>query len=217
MLERAAGYAEAKPFSHCVIDDFWQPEDELRSVLAEWPDPAHMMFKVCETSIKAYLADWEQFGPATKAVIEKLNSRAFIEELERLTGLDHLLPDPLLTGGGLHEIPTGGFLRMHVDFNWHKRLRAARKVNLLLYLNEDWSSNGDLILSKDGFAFDRIVAPIFNRCVIFNTTDASWHGHPGPLAGRRSRKSIALYYYRPEPEPKERHSTIYRMPAELAA
>lgn len=40
------------------------------------------------------------------------------------------------------------------------------------------------------------VLPIFNRMVVFNTTDFSLHGHPDPLTfpPERSRKSIALYY-----------------------
>jgi hypothetical protein len=39
--------------------------------------------------------------------------------------------------------------------------------------------------------------PVFNRMVIFNTTDLSYHGHPDPLncPEDRSRRSLALFYY----------------------
>jgi hypothetical protein len=59
------------------------------------------------------------------------------------------------------------------------------------------------------------VAPILNRCVIFNTTDFAYHGHPDPLQcpeGMR-RKSLALYYYsngRPAEEISEEHTTLFR-------
>lgn len=195
------------PFQHWVLDGRFDAET-LRAILAEWPHPSLMVFKVCSTSIKAHNSDWDDFGGTTKAFIAYLNSQEFISEVERLTGIDSLLPDPELKGGGLHEIPPLGFLKMHVDFNWHPRIDAARKLNLLLYLNEGWEWNGELILSSDGTERSKVIAPIFNRCVIFPTTDSSWHGHPDPLSAPRSRKSIALYYYRKEPKPKI-HSTIY--------
>ena len=41
------------------------------------------------------------------------------------------------------------------------------------------------------------IAPILNRCVIFNTTKSSIHGHPLPLnvPDNIKRNSIAIYYY----------------------
>jgi len=43
----------------------------------------------------------------------------------------------------------------------------------------------------------REVAPLFNRCVVFNTDATSYHGHPDPLTTPEGvyRRSIALYYY----------------------
>jgi Rps23 Pro-64 3,4-dihydroxylase Tpa1-like proline 4-hydroxylase len=195
------------PFQHWVIDDFL-PADRLRSVLAEWPDPKEMSFKVCSTSVKAHCTDWSKFGPTTKAMFNRLNSQPFLSYLEKLTGFSDLIADPDIKGGGLHEIPPGGFLNMHVDFNWNRQLQAARTLNLLIYLNEDWKWNGELVLSKDGTEKTKVIEPIFGRCVIFPTTENSWHGHPEPLTAPRSRKSLALYYYRKEDRPVI-HSTVY--------
>jgi hypothetical protein len=41
------------------------------------------------------------------------------------------------------------------------------------------------------------ILPVANRCVVFDTTDTSYHGHPEPLAcpPDRTRRSLALYYY----------------------
>ena len=57
------------------------------------------------------------------------------------------------------------------------------------------------------------IAPIFNRVVIFDTSNYSYHGHPQPLLcpPDRSRKSIALYYYtveKPEGE-LDPHTTLF--------
>jgi Rps23 Pro-64 3,4-dihydroxylase Tpa1-like proline 4-hydroxylase len=196
------------PFPHWVIDGLLDAQ-VLRDVIAEWPSAADMEFKICKTSIKAHQSDRESFGPKTRALMDYLNAPKFIGIVEEITCIDSLIPDPELKGGGLHEIPPGGFLNMHVDFNWHPRLQAVRKLNLLLYLNEDWQWNGDLVLSRDGLERTEVIAPLFNRCVIFPTTESSWHGHPDPLVAPRSRRSIALYYYRAEPQPDRIHSTIY--------
>jgi hypothetical protein len=58
-------------------------------------------------------------------------------------------------------------------------------------------------------------APAFNRCVIFNTTDKSFHGNPQPVdtPDGRIRRSIAMYYYtngRPEEEVSGAHMTLFQ-------
>ena len=89
---------------------------------------------------------------------------------------------------------------MHADFRINRQLSLQRRLNLLVYLNKNWDDayNGSLEL-WDRSAKHRVrsVAPLFNRCVIFNTDRDSFHGHPDPLktpAGV-TRKSLALYYY----------------------
>ena len=44
---------------------------------------------------------------------------------------------------------------------------------------------------------EKKILPIFNRMVIFSTTDFSYHGNPNKVKvnNDNSRKSIALYYY----------------------
>ena len=61
------------------------------------------------------------------------------------------------------------------------------------------------------------VAPLFNRCVVFTTSEASFHGHPHPLEcpPERARRSLATYYFtngRPASEDAPKHSTVFRDP-----
>ena len=119
---------------------------------------------------------------------------------QELTGIKGLIPDPYFEGGGLHETKRGGHLGVHADFNVHERLRLERRLNLLVYLNEDWADDygGQLELwNKDMSDCAVRVKPVFGRAVIFNTALDSFHGHPDPLAcpADRSRRSIATYYY----------------------
>lgn len=100
----------------------------------------------------------------------------------------------------MHSTTKGGFLKMHADFNWHKKLKLFRRLNLLLYLNKDWKEEwgGNLELStKDIYNSNKSIIPIFNRMVIFTTDDKSFHGQPKELSCPEQtwRNSIALYYY----------------------
>lgn len=153
-------------------------------------------------------------GWATRSLIAELNSAEFLQFLEALTGIEGLIADPYYEGGGIHEIRRGGFLKIHTDFNYHKKLKLDRRINVLLYLNDDWdeSYGGELELwNQDMSTCIRKIQPIINRLVVFSTTDTSFHGHPVPLTcpEDRSRRSLALYYYtngRPESEVEFKHS-----------
>jgi hypothetical protein len=219
-----AAYVGADPFPHIVIDDFLPPAI-LEPVLGEFPGPDAIDWKRFKdgTGRKLATRDEAQMGPRTLALLHELNSSRFLRFLEALTGIEGLIPDPHLEGGGLHQIERGGFLKVHADFNKHEKLGLDRRLNLLLYLNKDWREEfgGHLELwSPDMKRCAHRVLPTFNRCVVFSTTDDSFHGHPEPLTCPEglSRKSIALYYYtngRPAEEVSRSHSTLYqRRPGE---
>lgn len=192
------------PFPHAVIDGF-APVEMVRRVNAEWPSEWH------KESGK-YNRKWSQ-QLLTGAALELAES-IDIGMVERLTGIGGLFADPDRFGGGLHCIPQGGFLKMHVDFNRHPN-GWHRRVNVLVYLNDVWQDEwgGHLQLGLGDSA--KKISPIGGRCVIFETNDASWHGHPEPLACPEDvqRRSLALYFYTREPPAAEAHTTIYRKAA----
>jgi Rps23 Pro-64 3,4-dihydroxylase Tpa1-like proline 4-hydroxylase len=220
VLEREGrGYQQAAPFPHVVINDFVQ-KAALRTVLKEFEGVAADRWKIRsrDTEIKRSNEDETSFGPYTWKLIHTLNSSVFLTFLERLTGIDGLIADPHLRGGGLHDIRRGGKLNVHADFNVHRRLTLYRRLNLLLYLNRGWDDTwgGQLELwDRELTRCVTRVPPVFNRAVIFNTTSHSYHGHPTPLAcpDDRSRMSVALYYYTvacPPGTALESHTTVFQ-------
>jgi Rps23 Pro-64 3,4-dihydroxylase Tpa1-like proline 4-hydroxylase len=218
-------YAQNQPFPHIIIDNFL-PETLLEQVLEEFPDSKKIDWKKFDNSAEKKLASTSelQMGKNTRSLLYQLNSSTFVNFLEKLTGIDGIIPDPHFVGGGLHQIERGGYLKIHADFNRHKRMRLDRRLNLLIYLNKDWQEEygghfemWDTEMSK----CEKKILPIFNRCVIFSTTDFSFHGHPEPLncPENRTRKSLALYYYtngRPAEEVTNGHTTLFKeRPQEL--
>ena len=108
----------------------------------------------------------------------------------------------------MHEIKKGGLLKIHSDFNKHPNLKLDRRLNVLIYLNKNWKEEygGHLeFWDKEMKCCKTKILPIFNRMVIFSTTDFSNHGHPDPLncPDLMSRKSIATYYYSDGRPPNE--------------
>jgi hypothetical protein len=215
-------YRRAQPFPHVVIDEFL-PEEVLDHVLAEFPGPDGIPWRLFtdEGHTQKLATDRpELMGPFTRHLLNEFNASVMVEFLERLTGIEGLVPDPHLAGGGLHQIEAGGFLHVHADFNVYERLRLDRRLNLLLYLNRDWREEygGHLELwDRDMSRCAHRILPVFNRMVLFSTSDISFHGHPEPLCcpPGRTRKSLAVYYYsngRPAEETSEAHSTLYQQP-----
>lgn len=212
-------YAKAQPFPHVVIDSVL-PDDVADNILSEFPEPSHIKWEIHEAVQKRKLAcyDETQLGDFTRHIISQLNSSVFMTFLETLTGIDGLIPDPHLVGGGPHQVERRAYLSIHADFNRHPKLKLDRRLNLLLYLNKDWEEEygGHLELWNANMTqCEQKVLPVFNRCVIFSTTNFSYHGHPDPLTcpEGRTRKSLALYYYsngRPPEEVSETHSTSYQ-------
>ncbi|HEV7467753.1 MAG TPA: 2OG-Fe(II) oxygenase [Candidatus Dormibacteraeota bacterium] len=215
-------YPRAEPFPHVVIDDFL-PEEVLDHVLAEFPSPDGIPWRLFTDQGHTHKLATDRptlMGPFTRHLLNEFNASVMVDFLERLTGIEGLVPDPHLAGGGMHQIEAGGFLHVHADFNVYERLRLDRRLNLLLYLNRDWEEEygGHLELwTRDMSRCARRILPVFNRMVVFSTSDISFHGHPQALAcpPGRTRKSLAVYYYsngRPAGEASAPHSTLYQEP-----
>jgi Rps23 Pro-64 3,4-dihydroxylase Tpa1-like proline 4-hydroxylase len=208
-------FINADPFPHVVIDDFL-PQATIRQAIDAFPlpGPAWQHFDDPH-QLKFALRDEESMPEPVRFVIQQFNAQVFVEFLEALTGIGGLIPDPHLLGGGLHQIPPGGTLKIHADFDQHRQLKADRRLNVLLYLNEDWHEEygGHLELwDRQMTGVVVRVAPVANRMVVFETSDTSFHGHPDVLAvpEGRYRRSLAWYFYTtPTVDRVGRHNTLW--------
>lgn len=215
----SADYSKGSPFPHIALDNFL-PADVVEAVLNEFPQPGGIDWHNYkrQTEIKLVCADEAKFGPVTRQLFYQFHSLPFLRFLEKVTGIENLIPDPALRGGGLHQIRRGGLLKLHADFNQHDATFLDRRVNILLYLNKEWKEEygGHLELwDRDAKNCGKKILPIFNRLAIFSTTSESFHGHPDPLNCPEdvTRKSLALYYYtngRPKREAEGSHTTIFK-------
>ena len=216
LADDRVAYRNAQPFPHLVQDGVLTPT-AFADVTKAFP-PVDDDFwrgylhvnetKYCNVKPDTWAAPLQQLA-------RELTSPAFVEYLQELTGIDDLLPDWSMDGGGLHQTLRGGHLNIHADFTTHHVHQDwARRVNILVYLNEDWPEEwgGQLELwDKDMTACQAKVSPAGNRMLIFTTSFDSFHGHPDPLTcpPGEARRSMALYYFTKEVAPTRR-ATYYQ-------
>lgn len=215
-----ASYVQATPFPHIVIDDFLDA-DLIATICQHFPvEPTNneMLYERGYKGQSKRQISPNECSPLLKTVFNAFNSAPMLQFLEKLTGIEGLIPDPYFAGGGLHETKSGGFLGVHSDFRLNKKLNVERRLNIIVYLNEDWQEayGGNLELWDVGMKNClKKILPIYNRCVIFNTDKDSNHGHPEPLTTPEhiTRRSVALYYYTAKAvaaDPTERSKTHYK-------
>jgi hypothetical protein len=202
-------FLSAEPFPHLVLDNF-VPEAMLRKVAAgfdEVPDVAWVRYDDLDERGKRACNNLDAMQPACRDFLAALTGPTAATICQWLTGIDGLVSDATLYGGGLHVTEPGGFLGVHLDNERHPATGLARRLNLIVYCT-DWSPAGGWQDDWGGHlelwdrACTRVVkriAPLFNRAVLFETSQHSYHGHTQPLACPAGllRKSLAVYYWSP--------------------
>jgi hypothetical protein len=211
------------PFPHLVVEKLFDP-DLVQGLVSSFPafNPENARNELGEVGQKAVVQDLPNISPAYRQLDRMIASKEWLQFLGLATGIPGLLYDPDYVGGGTHENRTGQELDYHVDFNYHPAKKWHRRLNLILFLNSQWDEEwgGNLQLHHDAWSDtgqpDVQVVPRLGRCVIFETSERSWHGFQRvqlPAAGSvTSRRSVALYFYtedRPADEIKAEHATFY--------
>ena len=225
-LASADQYQSAQPFPHGVFDDFL-PGDLAVSLSESFPtfDSIDWVVRDNEHNRRVYQHNETLLPTLHRHMLRELNSRQFILFIETLTGIDNLLPDPYLLGGGVHLSGPGDFLNIHADFNWHHKLQAHRRANALLYLSENWEEEwgGSLeFWDREMNGAVEAVVPKFNRLVVFSTSEHSFHGQrvPNTCPPGVTRKVLNLYYYSTHRDDEygetEPHFTSYKYKTEAS-
>ena len=212
---------KAQPFPFFAIDEFLEPKfaERAHAAFPSFTQAAQMgrTFASVNERNKIQITDSAKFPPALLELHDALASREWLELVSYVMQIPNLLPDPELVGGGIHETGPRGHLDVHVDFNYIAKRDLHRRINILVYFNKNWRPEwgGEVELwDKDVRVCHHAFAPVFNRCVIFETSEISYHGvRAVKCPDGMSRKSFAGYYYTKEPPAHwtgESHSTLFR-------
>jgi Rps23 Pro-64 3,4-dihydroxylase Tpa1-like proline 4-hydroxylase len=211
----------AKPFPNFCIDGFLD-EAFADRVLAAFPSYQEAVqmgrsFSAVNEKGKVQVTDANRFSEPVAELNQALAAPEFLDLLSYAFEIPRLLADEELVGGGIHQTGPRGHLDVHIDFNYIRERDLHRRLNILIYFNKDWPPEwgGNIELwDKDVKVCHHSFSPNFNRCVVFETSEISYHGVTAVhCPEERSRKSFAAYYYTKEAPPSwtgEEHTTIFR-------
>jgi Rps23 Pro-64 3,4-dihydroxylase Tpa1-like proline 4-hydroxylase len=209
-------FLTSEPFNHVVIDDFWLPEvaEELYNEFPKYDDDK-VWNGVYVNAIenKKTCNFWDRFPKTTYKAFNFLATDWLQDKIKFISNKPDISMDFGLHGGGWHAHTTGGNLNLHMDYNIHPKLGLQRKLNIIIYLVKDWDTSygGGLELwthdaeTNRPKAHAKTVDLKFNRAVLFDTTQNSWHGLPYPLKcpEGKVRQSMAAYYVGNPPKDAE--------------
>ncbi len=191
----------ARPFEHLVVENWFNPT-LLELVYEEFDLFGDAGWKHLQNSYEdtRRSAHHARFGPATQLYFAIVNSGWFVDLLAAVSGVEDLIPDPFLHGGGMHETRAGGGFGIHRDFDRHVRHGLSNRMVFITYLNKGWEPAWDGALElwdAEKSACVRRVEPEFGRSILLQHGPSSYHGHPRPLRvpNGRVRRSVAAYYY----------------------
>lgn len=188
-----------KPYPHIVIENFLN--GEFAEVLFSKFPPINEKWHQYDNPIevKSVLDNLDEMPTEYQTIFNLLCVPEFINNLEKITGINGLECDPYLHGAGLHSHTKNGRLNIHLDYEKHPFIQKERRLNIILFLTKDWKSewNGALELWKPNMSeCEKKVYPKFNTAVIFRTDGNSFHGLPEKLNCMEGvyRNSLAMYY-----------------------
>lgn len=212
----AEAYQSKTPYHYTSADNFL-PLEVTRRMLQEAVELGEKSPENSSANEKLKTSyNPDRMQPYSRAVFNMLNSRPFLQFLEAMSGIEGLIPDPYYKGGGIHRTNTGGFLGIHADFDYHNVMKLERRLNLLIYLNEDWKEEygGSFEVWTNDMS-ERVAsfAPVMNRMCCFSTGTDTMHGNPEPVnhPDGHPRLSIALYYYTATwEEGRIKQSTVFK-------
>jgi hypothetical protein len=220
----AATFQNADPFPSICIDNFLEPEfaDLVAAAYPAYTSASTLgrEFSTVNEKRKIQVTNSADFPDFVRQLSTELASQNFRDHMTNLSGVGELNWDSMFAGGGMHLTATSGILDVHVDFNYLEEMSAYRRLNILIYLNPVWDvSWGGKVELWDRNVKNCIKSfePFHNRCIIFATSDYSFHGVTAVNCPEgMSRNSFAAYYYSDDPGDndgrlyKGNHSTIFK-------
>lgn len=184
------------PFKHIIIDNFLN-DDTYENLYKKFPikSDKHWWKYDNPLEVKYAFDNIKILDFDIQNIFYALSHNIIINKLRKLFNISNLEYDPYCHGGGLHIYPKNGRLLPHLDYEIHPKTNKQRRLNIILYLNNNWKKewNGATELFGD---INKKIYPKKNSAIIFTTNENSLHGVPDIIKcpNNIDRKSLAFYY-----------------------
>jgi hypothetical protein len=213
----AATFAAGQPYRHIVIDDFLSTDMAHAAARAFPPIDLMQRRHAGLAEARSLERRFDRVDTVFREILRELRSPAFLSWLETVTGIGGLQIGPPGDEAILLQAQSGDHHDIHADENWNARTGLYQRVNLLIYLTEDWNTAWDGALelwNAKMSACEQRVEPLFNRCLLMEVHDRAFHGYSRlQLPAGVTRKTIACWYYATTPAPLQSthpHRVLFR-------
>jgi Rps23 Pro-64 3,4-dihydroxylase Tpa1-like proline 4-hydroxylase len=192
-----------EPFPYGKEDNFLENEfaKELQKEILDIPSDAWDRYNN-PFEQKNTLRDKYQFPANLTKLFDELTSELFVSDLSKKVGYNLQL-DTTRNFWGVHTYNSGDKLDIHVDAGLHPTLHLKKQITLGIYLSYEWREEygchleiwrGDKCVDNNAKIIEKVdrITPLFNRLVIFECNDYSWHGNPEPANCPSNSKRIFI-------------------------
>lgn len=207
-------FSQARPFPYVCMDNFLKPDIADR-LYHTFPSINSMSVKYDGLNEKkSEDSSFDKFDDSFTILKNSLMNESFIQFISKITGIKNLEVVDDKYGRGLHQGANGSFLDIHIDYNIHPIQKKERRFNLLIFLNKHWENEwgGHLeFWNGDVTECALKIAPVFNRCVLFECSNISFHGYNRITCPENiTRKSFYLYFFSELQNKLSFHDTVFK-------
>jgi len=184
--------------TRCTLLDDVLPAELARGIYDAFPPEREMRLMSSFRERKYTSKALERMAPLMHAALFAFQAPAVMQAVAQITGLRDMVGDPRLYAGGISAMTRGQFLDPHIDNSHDGEGRLYRVLNLLYYVTPDWrAEDGGNLELWDGSVRERLeIASRFNRLVIMETNQRSWHS-VSRVRAEGKRCCVSNYYFSP--------------------
>lgn len=182
---------------YCVLDGLL-PTDIAQRIHEAFPSAEKMRLMDSFRERKYTSKSYDKFSPLMADITFAVQDPCVVNVVERITGIKNQIPDSSLYAGGLSAMGPGHFLGPHIDNSHDASRENYRTLNLLYYVSPGWTleNGGNLELWDRNVRSKVTVLSVFNRLVIMETNQWSWHSVDS-VCTDRLRCCVSNYYFSP--------------------
>ena len=181
---------------YCVIDNLL-PEDLALEINSNFPNYKDMRVLNSMREKKYTSKNFSSFNKIINDISLAFHDKKVINKISEITSIDNPESDDSFYAGGLSSMVYGNFLNPHLDNSHNYNLSHYRVLNLLYYVTPEWKKEdgAHLELWDEKVKKNKIIESKFNRLVLMETNDISWHSVSKCENKSTSRNCVSNYYF----------------------
>ncbi len=180
---------------HFSLDNLL-PIEIAEQIHAHFPKPKQMRLLNSSGELKLKYSYLKNGSPLLQDLHHAIQDPRVIAVIEEITGIKNQVHDTSRLAGAVSTLLKGHYINPHLDNSHDVDKKLYRTVNLLYYVSPNWGlENGGNYELWDEAITNRIIVPsFFNRLVVMETNQTSWHA-VNPVLCDAPRCCIFNYYF----------------------